>query len=362
MDLIFIALTLFFALTTFLGFFLFTKSKFREQKELEKNSHLLKNEEVLNRKISELEFENREQTRLSQMRVEDLQNKKLELSNKVHAYQESEDQRRRLHDEKVSQLNKILEHQNAQKEKEEQFKLEQLKLKQEALKKTWVTHEKHVEEKFDLICQKRGLTSVRGEEFPFRGRPDNAALIGEDYVIFDSKSPGGDSLENFPQYIKTQALALKKYTKLEQVKNEAFFVVPHNTLEVLPEKTMSFGDYRVYVISEESLEPILAQLKRLEDYEFTESLSPENREAMVSVVGKMAHGMKRRIQVDQFFSKEFISILEGMSRLPGDLLTQVEKVEQVLKVNPPIENRKKAISSEDLVKDQERLSVKAESL
>ena len=104
------------------------------------------------------------------------------------------------------------------------------------------------------------------------------------------------------------------------------------------------------------------QLKRIEDYEFTESLSPENREALVSVVGKMVHGMKRRIQVDQFFSKEFLSILDSMERLPSDLVTQVSKVEQALKINPPNENRKKSIDHVELKQEEERLSSKAEGL
>ena len=146
------------------------------------------------------------------------------------------------------------------------------------------------------------------------------------------------------------------------MKNEAYLVVPQNILSVVSEKTMSFGDYKVFVISEESLEPILMQLKRIEDYEFTESFSPENREALVSVVGKMAHGMKRRIQVDQFFSKEFLSIIDSMERLPADLVEQVTKVEQALKVNPPNENRKKSIDINELKKEEKKLSSKTESL
>jgi hypothetical protein len=362
MEWLIVVLCFIFASTTLLMFVLYTKKSVAEKEQSEKNKYYETSAQDLKNRILTVESESKDRLSERQQKIETLQAENLKLSNRVHALEESEENRRRLHDDKISQLNQVLEHQNKQREKEEKFQLEKERQRQEELKKTWVTHEKNVEERFDILCQRHGLQSVRGEDFPFRGRPDNAVLICDDYVIFDSKSPAGESLEAFPQYVRTQAEALKKYIKFERVKKEAFLVVPHNTLSIITEKTMSFGDYKVFVISEESLEPILMQLKRIEDYEFTESLSPENREALVSVVGKMAHGMKRRIQVDQFFSKEFLSILSGLERLPGDLVEQVSKVEQALKVNPPNENRKKSIDSEELFKEQERLSNKAESL
>ena len=362
MEWILLSLTLVFVFISIITLVFYTKSSFRAKEALEKNKYFELNNDALKERVLGLESDTRDRLTEKQNKIDALQTEKLGLSNKVHTLQESEDQRRRMHDEKISQLNQILEHQHAQREKEEQFKIEQEKQKQIELKKTWITHEKTIEEKFDLLCQRHGLVSVRGEDFPFRGRPDNAVLICDDYVIFDSKSPAGESLDAFPQYVRTQAEALKKYIKFEKVKKEAYLVVPQNTLSLINEKTMSFGDYKVFVISEESLEPILLQLKRIEDYEFTENLSPESREAMVSVVGKMAHGMKRRIQVDQFFSKEFFSVLDSLERLPTDLVAEVSKIENALKVNPPNENRKKSIDLEELRKEDDRLSGKTDSL
>ena len=361
MEWIFVALILFFVLTSIFMFALYMKACLREREQSEKNKYSEESNQELKNRVLAIESEAEERLNECQKKMESLQAEKFDLSNRVHTLQESEEQRRRLHDEKINQLNQILDHQNRQREKEEQFKLEQERQRQEDLRKTWLTHEKNVEQRFDLLCQKHGLVSIRGENFPFRGRPDNAVLICDDYVIFDSKSPEGESLDHFPQYIKRQAEGLKKYTKLEKVKKEAYLVVPQNTLLTISEKTMSFGDYKVFIISDESLEPILLQLKRIENYEFTESLNPESREALVSVVGKMAHGMKRRVQVDQFFTKEFLSILDSMERLPSDLITQVFKVEEGLKVNPPNESRKKLIDLTELKQEVDRLSGKTKS-
>ena len=240
MEWIFISFILFFVFTSILMFVLYTKKSLQEKEKSEKNRYYEQSTKDLKDRILTVELESRDRLSERQQKIESLQTENLKISNRVHVLQESEEQRRRLHGEKMSQLNQFLEHQHKQREKEEELQLEKEKQRQEDLKKTWITHEKMVEEKFDLLCQRHSLQSVRGEDFPFRGRPDNTALICDDYVIFDSKSPEGESLDHFPQYVRKQAEALKKYVKFERVKNEAYLVVPQNTLSIISEKNNVF--------------------------------------------------------------------------------------------------------------------------
>ncbi len=60
------------------------------------------------------------------------------------------------------------------------------------------------------------------------------------------------------------------------------------------------ADYNVYIITKDSLEPIIIALKKIEEYEFADKLSPEERDNICRVIGKFAHTTKRKIQIDQF--------------------------------------------------------------
>ncbi len=356
MNVYLIAASVFFILTTLVFAVLYFRLKFKNQSLEDQVTFFERSNNEFKSSIAHVELESKERQSLTEQKLNLLQDENLKLSNKVHVFQEGESKRQTDYEKKISQLSQVLNLQEQKRVEEEQNHIESVRQKHIELKKTWQMHEKTTEEKFDLLCQKYSLSSIRGESFPYRGRPDNSVLIGEEYVVFDSKSPEGESLDHFPQYIRKQAEALKKYTKLDKVKNEAFLVVPQNTIAKLKEKYFLFGEYKVYVISEESLEPILVQLKRLNDFEFTENLSPENKEALVTLVAKMSHGIKRKIQVDYYFSREFLTTLDLVERLPKDIFEDVSNVEKVLKVNPPNESRKKIIEQSELKHDLSKIS------
>jgi hypothetical protein len=77
------------------------------------------------------------------------------------------------------------------------------------------------------------------------------------------------------------------------------------------------ADYNVYIVTLEALEPLILSLKKLEEYEFVEQLTPEERDNICRVIGKFAHMTKRRIQIDQFFGRQFLEIL---TKCESDLL------------------------------------------
>jgi hypothetical protein len=133
------------------------------------------------------------------------------------------------------------------------------------------------------------------------------------------------------------------------VRREIFLVVPTNTLEALGQFEIKLGDYTAYIISIEALEPIILSLKRIEEYEFAEQLSPEERENICRVIGKFLHLSKRRIQIDGFFAKQFFELLyRSETDLPPDLLETVIEFERSEKLNPPQEKRAKQISIKEL--------------
>jgi len=228
-------------------------------------------------------------------------------------------------------------------EKEEEF---------EKMKSQWVEHEKDVENYLKEICRNYVIKYVGQEEFPHpRNKPDNSIEIMDQLIVFDAKSPSNNNLENFPKYIKSQTENLKKYAKHDNVKNDLFLVIPSNTLNVIDQFSYKIGEYNVFVVTKDALEPIILSLKKIEEYEFVDKLSPEERDNVCSVIGKFANTTKRRIQIDHFFQREFLSTLDKAKKLPREILESVIEFENAELLNPPVAKRKNKIFTKDL-KDQ----------
>lgn len=227
-----------------------------------------------------------------------------------------------------------------------------------ALKETWSAHQTEVQGRIKALCQKHTLCYV--DKAPFRGDPDNTLLICDEHVVFDAKSPAGDDLRNFPAYLKLQAESAKKYAKIEGVKKDIFLVVPANTLACIKEFVYHLGDYDVYIVSTDALEPLILSLCKIEDYEFAEQLSPEDRDNICRIIGKFAHLSKRRIQIDSFFARQFIELAyKCENSLPADIHGKVLEFERSEKLNPPQEKRSKTINLKELDLEQGKIETEA---
>lgn len=244
------------------------------------------------------------------------------------------------------------------KELEERKNAEILRIQK--LRETWANHQDNVKNTIKTICAKYTIEYV--EKVPFKGEPDNTLKISNEYIVFDAKSPGGEDFSNFRQYIKNQAESVKKYVKEPDVKKEIFLVVPTNTLDILDQVVFRLADYNVFVVSLDSLEPIILSLQKIEEYEFADQLSPEERENICRVLGKFIHLSKRRIQIDGFFTKQFFELVyRSEADLPKDILEKVAEFEKAEKLNPPIERRSKQISAKELEQETTKLKNEAES-
>jgi hypothetical protein len=314
-------------------------------KELEKERDILniqiKSLDELKTKKTELE------TTLRSISDErnDLKNKNIKLNN---------EEEKRISDSKKEIEALITLKQSAEDEKQalNNLRVQEEKEAFEQMKSQWVKHEKDVENYLKEICRNYIIKYVGQEEFPHpRNKPDNSIEIMDQLIVFDAKSPSNNNLDNFPKYIKDQTENLKKYAKHDDVKNDLFLVIPSNTLHVIDQFSYKIGEYNVFIVTKDALEPIILSLKKIEEYEFVDKLSPEERDNVCSVIGKFAHNTKRRIQIDNFFQREFLSTLDKAKKLPREILESVIEFENSEKLNPPIEKRKKTIFTKDL-KDQ----------
>lgn len=281
-------------------------------------------------------------------KIAELQEKLMTAEKSVTEFENSEEQRLEVYRRDVEQLNALHLQLETDRLRTLAEREAEIKREFEEMKLTWAIHEDKVEESLRNICSLSRVEYVDKEQVHFRTKPDNAIKICGELVVFDAKSPESDDLRNFPKYIRDQADAVKKYVKEDGVRREVFLVVPSNTIQVLDTLYYNMAEYDVYVVTLDSLMPLVRNLKKIEDYEFAEQLSPEDRDNICRVMGKLVHAAKRRIQVDAFFCNDVMATLASCGNLPDDVQGKVLDYEKSDKMNPPMEKRSKVISETEL--------------
>lgn len=293
-------------------------------------------------------------------KVSNLTREKSTLAEKVARYEQAEQSRSDEYNKNIASVNAIRKSLEEERQRLEDERVREIAEANERMKLTWRSHEESVKNAIRNLCRIHQIDYI--EKAPFRGNPDNTVRIAGEYIVFDAKSPSGDDLDNFPKYIKKQSEEVKKYAKQDEVKNDIFLVIPSNTAEAVNQFSYNMGDYNVYVITLDSLEPVLLTLKKIESYEFVDQLTPEERENICRIIGKFTHTAKRKIQIDYFFSYQFLEILSKCGvDLPKDIYSKVVEFEKAEKLNPPQEKRSKQILLEDLLEESERLAVEAKT-
>ena len=315
----------------------------------EKINNLEEDVKILNAKMISFEQLKTEKTQISE-RLNLIEQERNNLKNEINKLISNEENRNETLRKSIESTNTLQKNLQLEIARVNDERVEKEKEIQEKMKRNWGDHEKDVQRQIQLICNNHIIKYIGQEDFPHsRNKPDNCIEIMDQLIIFDAKSPANDDLSNFPKYIKDQTENLKKYAKHDNVKKDLFLVIPSNTLAVINQYSYNIGDYNVYVITKDSLEPIIISLKKIEEYEFAEKLSPEERDNICRIIGKFAHTTKRRIQIDQFFANEFLDTLSKTgSLLPREILESVIQFENAEKLNPPMEKRKKQILTKDL--------------
>jgi len=350
---------------------------FREFKSLEESSiaqkvnfeelknnftHIKTKSEGLTDKIQELEkqgIKKDSQIETLTTRINQMNPAMADLSSKLSKFEITKEERASDYEKKIVQINQIKDSLEAEKSRTNDERVKEKEEHFQNMKKQWVEHETSVEQAIKAICQEHVVNYV--DEVPFKGNPDNTIEICGEYIIFDAKSPANDDLSNFPKYIKLQTDNVKKYAKQENVKKGIFLVIPSNTIDTIPQLTYNMGDYNVYVIAKDSLEPIILSLKKIEEYEFAEQLSPEDRDNICRIIGRFVHTTKRRIQVDQFFANRFFELfMKCNNDLPKDFLKHMSEFEKSEKLNPPTEKRAKQILVTELREKSESINAEAQ--
>ena len=195
--------------------------------------------------------------------------------------------------------------------------------KLEKMKRQWQDHEKNTEEEIERLCSRLRINYIKNP--PLQKKPDNTIEIAGEFIIFDAKSPKTDDLNNFPDYIKSQAKTLNKYTDQENVKKDIFLVVPSNTLEYISQLRMTMSGFNVYVIAKDSIELVLVSLKKIEDIDLAGKLDPRDRENLISVVSNFAYFIGRNGRINLEIGEYSVNLIEQMrSLVPKDFYEEIK--------------------------------------
>ena len=342
----------------------------KDLEELRSNvAKLEKSEAGMLEKISGLE-ENVSNAKLNDARRESewntdkeslarIQQDRATLTKKLAEFQALEEQKTKTYQKNVEKLNHAYDQLKSEKERLNDARVEEQRMELENMKTTWQQHEKDIEQEIKRLCAKHTITYL--DSVPFRGKPDNPVEICEEVIVFDAKSPRGEELGNFPTYIKNQAEQASKYVKHKSVKKEIYLVIPSNTVRVIDKFHYQLGSYDVFVITKDALEPVLLSLKKIEEYEFADKLSPEDRSALCRIIGKFAHTTKRRVQIDQFMANHMLELLRlAESELPEEFVGLMKDFEKAEKLNPSTERRNKEIDISKLSDEHSKINAQAE--
>ncbi|MBX2961958.1 MAG: hypothetical protein KF687_05550 [Cyclobacteriaceae bacterium] len=334
------------------------KSLMAEVEAIKKDKELLLHER---NSLSQQLNDSKSSLTKAEMRLQhfDQETKRLESDNnslqkKLVFFEQSEDQRKREHDSRIQRVIGLQDNLEKEKQAINAKQLREAQERNDLMKETWRRHEDHVMNHIKSICERNAIEYV--DAVPFKGKPDNVIKVCDEFIVFDAKSPASDDLSNFNTYIRSQAESVNKYTTDDSVRKDIYLVVPSNTIDVLKKLNFHQGNFNVFVITVDALEPVILSLKKIEEYEFAEQLSPEDRQSICRIIGGLLYTSKRRIQVDQFFNSHILDLLSQTQReIPEIMQEEIAKHEMAMKLNPTPDRRSKEIKQESLEKVQAQL-------
>ncbi len=252
-----------------------------------------------------------------------LREKNTDLSNENSRFKSLQEKRAEEHSKALGEFNQATKSAEDTKQRLLQEKEDKKNEKLEKMKRQWQDHEKNTEEEIERLCSRLRINYIKNP--PLQKKPDNTIEIAGEYIVFDAKSPKTDDLNNFPDYIKSQAKTLNKYTDQENVKKDIFLVVPSNTLEYISQLRMTMSGFNVYVIAKDSIELVLVSLKKIEDIDLAGKLDPREKENLISVVSNFAYFIGRNGRINLEIGEYSVNLIEQMrSLVPKDFYEEIK--------------------------------------
>lgn len=188
----------------------------------------------------------------------------------------------------------------------------------------WNNHEQMVLSRLREVCQKPtiGFTLHDNTNLPSlftKLKPDVAIPFLGQYIVFDAKK--SRSIRTYiPEQVKSTA---RKYKDIPEIYPTIFFVIPAEELKEL--KTLSFVEdgFLFYIISPESIEPILASLRKIAEYDTIADFDPQDRETIVNLIANYDRHISLQNAANILFTRESIGLMNSKEGLHEEIQKEI---------------------------------------
>ena len=274
---------------------------------------------------------------------ENYKNKEIEVNNLNNALKKNQ-QEVTDHISKLSQSEKTLEDEKIRLRKED----EQRQKEEEANRtRIWNEHEKYSLKQMKSICDKEGVNLKYFDndnlpnDFGTKFKPDFLVELVEQYVIFDAKISKADNINTYiADQVKKTVKKIKENKKEDIIFKSIFLIIP--TIDIHKVEKFSYYEdgFYIYIISIESFEPIIVNLKKIEEYKIADDITPQDRENIVKVVSSLAYHIHYQNAHNIVLTSKGLSTIEGLKDLKTDIH---DKIELTMK-----QNRLESVKTTDL--------------
>lgn len=282
--------------------------------------------------------------------IKSLRKERDDLSDRVTKFETQAEQQQKKHEDMATKLEEArasLEDERQRIRKEDEEKAQQALEERDRM---WNDHEQAVNALLRELCQKPqyAFRSFDNANLPegFDGslKPDFMIEFLDQYVIFDAKVTRSQDINSYIRdAVKSTAKKVKSNPAIYPV---IFLVIPTDAINEMKQLSFVDGGFSFFVVSPESLEPILSSLKRITTYELADQFDPQERESIVNWIAKLDFHINARNSFDIMLAEMGAELLNDARELNPELSEQVEQRQQKMKAPtlPPSE-MKKLVSS-----------------
>ena len=251
------------------------------------------------------------------------------LQKVVHKFEAGKEQQEREHEAKLEKLEAAQQALRDERQRVIEEDQERRVHAEEERDRLWNEHEVSVIAALTDLCKlpQFQFTSYSNNNLPdeFDGslKPDFLIDFLGQYVIFDAKVSKAQSLQTYiDDAVKKTA---EKIRKNKNIYPHVFLVVPTEAIGELRKLIYAKDEYYFYIVSRESLAPILASLKRIAAYELAETLDPQKRENIVNIIAELMTHISYRNAHELLLTKMGAETLERAVQVDPEIAAEVEQ-------------------------------------
>jgi hypothetical protein len=293
----------------------------------------------LTRRVAEMEGKNKQM--YAQMvdlkaQLSQAQKEKADQQRMLAKHEEATERREKEFSQMTMRLEKAdqsLQEERARVIREEEARRQRMEADRD---RVWADHETNVIAAMTALCKAPhlGFTHYTNLNLPdgFDGslKPDFMIEFLGQYVIFDAKASKAESLQT---YI-TNAVkdTVKKIRKNDRIATTIFLVVPTQAIHELKTHYYPLDGYSIYVVSPESLGPILSSLKKITTYELAEQLDPQKRENLINLLATMDFQISLQNAASLYLTQSGIDALEQAAAIDPELWDEAQRKKKEMKI------------------------------